>query len=79
MSNLFFSFNSPGPLLEILDDLVDSEIDSPPEIHGVHSCGDGLAALPEDGSGEDGGGGGAVSGDVVGLIRDLTINTRPGG
>ena len=39
--------------------------------HGVGAGGDVLEALAEDGLGQDGGGGGAVAGDVGGLGGDL--------
>ena len=51
----------------MLDGLVDAAL----EAHGVDAGGDGLEAFLDDGVGEDGGGGGAVAGDVVGLGGDF--------
>ena len=60
-----------GHGLEVLDDVVDGDVDTASEVHGVHASGDGLAALVVDGAGEDGGGGGTITGALVGLAGDL--------
>lgn len=58
-------------LLEVLDDVVDGSLDTAAEIHGVAASSDILDRLGEDGAGEDGGSGGTVTGDLVGLGGDL--------
>src|SRR5690606_15634110 len=55
---------------EVGNDLLDGEVDAALEVHGVHAGGDGLDALVDDGLGEHGRGGGAVTGNVVGLGSD---------
>ena len=65
-----------GARLEILDDLGDGEIDAALQVHRVHAGRDRLHALADDRLGEDGGGGGAVAGEVVGLRGDLAQHLR---
>ena len=60
-----------GVLLEVLDDGLDREVDAALEVHRVHAGGNRLGAFLDDGGGEHGRGGGAVTGDVGGLGRDL--------
>jgi hypothetical protein len=56
-----------GALLELADHRGHGEVDAAPQVHGVHARGHGLGALAHDGLGQHGRGGGAVTGDVVGL------------
>ena len=46
-------------------------VDAALEAHGIDAGGDGLEAFLDHGVGEDGGGGGSVAGDVVGLGGDF--------
>ena len=62
--------------LEVLDDLGDGEIDAALQVHRVHAGRDRLHALADDRLGENGGGGGAVAGDVVGLRGDFADHLR---
>ena len=55
------------PLGDVLDRFRDRVIDAALEIHRVHAGGDELRAFAHDRLGENGGGGGAVAGGVVGL------------
>ena len=57
--------------LDVLHRFGDGEIDAALEVHRVHAGGDGLGAFADDRLGEHGGRGGAVSGDVARLGRDL--------
>ncbi len=54
----------------------DALLDAPAELHGVGAGGQVLQALVDDGLGQDGGGGGAVAGDVVGLGRGFLEQLR---
>jgi len=56
-----------GRLLERLDDFENGLVDAALQIHRVHAGGDELGAFTDDGLGENGGGGGAVAAEVVGL------------
>ena len=60
-----------GARLEVLHDSFDREVDAALEVHRVHAGGDRLGAFPDDGLGENGGGRGAVAGDVARLGGDL--------
>ncbi len=60
-----------GILLDLLDGELDGLVDAALEAHRIHAGGDGLEAFLDHGVGEDGGGGGAVAGDVVGLGGDF--------
>lgn len=70
VGDLFLALDGLGSVLQVPDHGLHGEIDASSEVHGVHAGGDALAAFSEDGSGEDGGGGGSVPGDVVGLGGD---------
>ena len=54
-------------LAEVLDDFGHGQIDAALQIHRVHAGGNELDAFVDDGLAEHGRGGGAVTGDVVGL------------
>lgn len=60
---------------EDLEDLVDSLLGTSTEIHGVAAGSDVLHTLRVDGSGEDSGGGGTVTGGVVGLGSNVLDKT----
>ncbi len=62
--------------LEVLDDRGDGQVDAALEVHRVHAGGDRLHALADDRLGQHGRGGGAVTGLVVGLRRDLADHLR---
>jgi hypothetical protein len=51
-------------------------VDAALQVHRVHAGGDGLQALADDGLGQHGGGGGAVTGDVGGLGGDFLDHLR---
>lgn len=57
--------------LEVLDDSLDGGLDTTAEVHRVAAGGDILDSLGEDGAGEDGGGGCAITGGLVCLGRDV--------
>ncbi|CAM5587212.1 hypothetical protein ATER59S_05216 [Aquamicrobium terrae] len=57
--------------LQLGHDGVDGLVDAALEVHRVHAGGDGLGTFSDDGLRQDGRGGGAVPGDVVGLGGDL--------
>ena len=58
--------------VEFGDDGFDGLVDAALQAHRIRAGGDVLQALLEDGLGEDGGGGGAVAGDIAGLAGDFT-------
>src|SRR5690606_25892469 len=62
--------------LQVVDDLGDGEVDAALEVHRVHAGGDRLHAFAHDRLGEHGRGGGAVTGEVVGLAGDLAQHLR---
>ena len=61
--------------LEVLDDGLNGSLGTPAEVHGVAAGGDVLDGLGEDGAGEDGGRGGTVTGNLVGLAGDVLEET----
>ena len=60
-----------GGLLDLLDGDGDGVVDAALEGHRIETGGHGLESFLDDAVGEDGGGGGAVAGDVVGLGGDF--------
>jgi hypothetical protein len=54
----------------------DGLVDAALQVHRVHAGGDRLEAFLHDGLGQDGGGGGAVAGLVVGLRGDFADHLR---
>src|SRR5438445_526879 len=54
-----------GEAFLLAGDALDGLVDAAGPRHGVGAGGDVLDALPVDGLGQDGGGGGAVAGDVA--------------
>jgi len=69
--NLLLGGDGLAHALELENDVVDSGLDTAAEVHRVVSGSDSLAALLEDGAGKDGGGGGTITGNVVGLGGNL--------
>ena len=65
-----------GGALDALDHGGDGLVDAALQVHRVHARGDGLHALAHDGLGQDGGGGGAVAGLVIGARRNLADHLR---
>ncbi|MCC2664390.1 MAG: hypothetical protein K0S35_2312 [Geminicoccaceae bacterium] len=63
-------------LLDLLDHDPDRLVDAALEVHRVHTGGHRLGALAHDRLGEHGRGGGAVTGLVGGLARDLAQHLR---
>src|SRR4030095_3208720 len=62
--------------LEVLDDLGDGDVDAALQVHRIHAGRDRLHAFANDRLGQNGGGGGAVAGDVVGLRGDFAQHLR---
>ena len=62
--------------LQVLDDRLDREVDAALQVHRVHAGGDRLGAFLDDRLGENGGGGGAVTGEVRGLRGDFAHHLR---
>ena len=62
--------------LEVLDDLDDGEVDAALQVHRVHAGRDRLHALANDRLRQNGRGGRAVAGDVVGLRGDFAQHLR---
>src|SRR5690606_25496709 len=60
-----------GRRLDLGEDGGDGLVDAALQIHRVHAGGDGLEAFLHDRLGQDGGGGGAVAGLVIGLGGDF--------
>ncbi|CAH0040953.1 unnamed protein product [Clonostachys solani] len=61
--------------LEELDDSVDSSLDTTAQVHRVATGGNVLYSLGENGTAEDGGSGGTVTGNFVGLGGDVLEET----
>jgi len=70
LGDLLLAVNLAGHVVELLLDELACDLNAASEVHGVHAGCHGLDAFPEDGAGQDGGGGGPVACDVVGLLRD---------
>ena len=60
-----------GASLDVLDGFGHGEIDAALQVHRVHAGGHRLGAFADDRLGQNGRGGGAVAGDVVGLRGDF--------
>ena len=60
---------------QVLDDGLNSGLSSAPQIHGVAAGSDVLDSLGEDGASENGGGGGTVTSNLVGLGGDILEKT----
>mmetsp|Transcript_10008 Transcript_10008/g.12452 ORF Transcript_10008/g.12452 Transcript_10008/m.12452 type:complete len:261 (+) Transcript_10008:1199-1981(+) len=65
-----------GDLLQFLQDELHGCVDATLQVHWVHASHDGLGAFTEDGPCQDRGGGGAISGHVVGLGGHLLDQSR---
>ncbi len=76
LRDLFRAARGLGLLLQLLHDRVRGLLDPALEIHRVHPRRHHLAPLAEDGVGEHGGGGGAVSGHVGGLAGHFLHQLR---
>ena len=63
-------------LLEFRDDGLDRHLDAALDLGAIRARGDVAEALAEDGLGVNGGGGGAVAGDLAGLVGDLLDHLR---
>ena len=71
LGDLFGGLDLLRALAEVDDRLGDGHVDAALEVHRVHAGGNRLGAVADDRLGENGGGGGAVAGDVVGLRSDF--------
>ena len=69
--DLFNTVDRDRLVSEALNDLLDSHLNATSQIHWVHAGGDRFAALLEDGTSENGGGRGAITGLIVGLAGNL--------
>jgi hypothetical protein len=67
---------SSWTLGDVRDDRVDGHVDAALQVHRVHAGGNGLGAFADDGLGQNGGGGGAVAGQVVGLRGHFAHHLR---
>ncbi|MNU76096.1 hypothetical protein D3C71_656410 [compost metagenome] len=67
LCNFFRSVDLLGLGLKVLDDFCNSKIDAALEVHRVHAGSNCLCTFANDGLGQNRCGGGAVTGDVVGL------------
>ena len=68
LGDLLLGLDLDGDVLDALDGPGHGGLDALLERHGVGAGGHVAQALADHGPGEDGGGGGAVTGDVVGLL-----------
>src|SRR6266508_2267355 len=69
--HLLLALDVAGLVADVLGDRLDGALDAALEAHRVGAGGDVAQPLVDQGLGQLGGGGGAVTGDVVGLGRDL--------
>src|SRR5215212_3145766 len=76
LGDLLVRGNLLGVLLELFDGSLDREVDAALQVHRVHAGGNRLGALLDDRLGENGGGGGAVTGEVRGLRGDFAHHLR---
>ena len=67
LGNVFFALDCNGHLLQVGDDRIRSEVNALLELHRVRASRDIAHAFVNDGLGEHGGRGGAVTGNIVGL------------
>ena len=65
-----------GARLDVVDDGLDGQIDAALQVHRVHAGGHRLDALADDRLGQNGRGGGAVTGKIVGLAGDFAHHLR---
>jgi hypothetical protein len=65
-----------GALLDVLDHGRDRDLDAALQVHRVHAGGNRFGAFPHDRLRQHGGGGGAVTGGVVGLGSDFAQHLR---
>lgn len=75
LSNLLAGGDVTLVLLEVVDDGVNSSLDTAAQVHGVAASGNVLDGLGEDGTSKDGGGGGTVTSEFVGLGSDILEET----
>ncbi|KAG2021770.1 hypothetical protein GB937_004732 [Aspergillus fischeri] len=71
LSDLLTGGNVTLVLLEVVDDSINSSLDTTAQIHGVAASSNVLHGLREDGTGKDGSGGGTVTSNLVGLRSDI--------
>src|SRR4029079_10487413 len=71
LGHLFGALDFDGHLLELGRDVFDGFLDAFLHVDRIDARGHGLEAFVEDGFGEDGGGGGAVAGDVARFAGDF--------
>ncbi len=60
---------------QIRDDLFDSSLGAPPQVHGIATGGNVLDTLCVNSSGKNGGRGGAVTSNLIGLLGNILNET----
>lgn len=76
MSDLLGGGDGLSEALKLRDDGLDTLVNSTPNVHGVQASSDLLHSLGEELQSQDGGGGGTISGLVVGLAGYRTNKLR---
>ncbi len=76
LGDLFAGGGGFGLLFQLFHQGNHSLVDAALQVHGVQASGHVLDAFAHDGLGQHGGGGGAVTGDVVGLGSDFLNQLR---
>src|SRR5208282_1407231 len=76
LSDLLVSLGFDAHLLDFTDNRFDGDLDAALELHRVGAGRDGLHAFPVNRLREDGGGGGAVAGDIGGLRSNFADHRR---
>ena len=71
LGDFFRGLDLLGVLVEVVDDFGDGQVDAALQVHRVHAGSNRLVAFADDRLGQNGRGGGAVAGDVVGLRGDF--------
>lgn len=77
IADLLLACDRHRHLLELGDYLVRGQVNASPEVHRVHSSSDTLAALLEQGPGQDGAGGSPISSLIIGLAGHLLQQLGP--
>ncbi len=76
LGDLFVALDGLGKFVDFIHHDLGGLFQAAFQIHGVHPGGHVLEAFLDDGLGQQGGGGGAVSGNVVGLFRNFFAELR---
>ena len=76
LRDLFSTFDRPAHRLDLGNSGLDAKFQPPAQNHRIRARRQILQALSDDGMGQDGGRGGAVAGDIIGLGRGLFQQLR---